>query len=78
MAKHGHSSVKGVGRDHPASQPVPSSGEGGGRSPFGRDFPHTGKPPSGGGMPVDTGASGRDHPASKIPEEKKSNPLGTL
>lgn len=66
----------GVGRDHPASQTVPTGG-GEGRSPFGRDTPNSimGTPPSGGKMP--TGPGGRDHPAAKGPEvPPTSDPFG--
>lgn len=53
-----------VGRDHPAVKPAPNGG--GGRSPFGRDFEHQGRVPTGGKVP--TGPGGRDHPAAKGPE----------
>ena len=69
MAKHGHGSSHGIGRDHPASKPIPQGGE---LSKFGRDtlkeqFPPNDKVPR----------MGRDHPASKgtdIPGTSDPNP----
>ena len=61
-----------TGRDHPAAGRAPGGG-GSGRGKFGREVirqsvPRGTKPPN----------MGRDHAASNVPEEKKSNPLWDL